>query len=85
MAFTPPSLCRLSIEKLKRDQFHNHKTTIDFFNQPPPYCFYNDEPIRKWQKIELPNSKVEIIKSEVLKEIEEFLAHEFYSINPPSV
>ena len=85
MEFTPPSLCELSLEMIKKDQILNHKTTIDFFTKSPPYCFYNDKPIEKWWKIELPNRKVGIIKSEVLKVIEDFLAIEFYSINPPSV
>ena len=85
MVFNPPSLCKLSVEIVKKDHF-NHKATIDFFTKPPPYCFHeksNKNPIKKWDIVS-PNNKLEVVKSQLLLEIESYLAEEFYSANPSS-
>ena len=85
MVFNPPSLCKLSVEIVKKDHL-NHKATINFFTKPPPYCFHeksNKNPIKKWDIVSAIN-KVEVVKSELLLEIESYLAEEFYSANPTS-
>ena len=75
MVFNPPSLCKLSVEIVKKDHL-NHNATINFFTNPPPYW------IKKWD-IVTSNNKLEVVKSQLLLEIEGYFAEEFYSANPP--